>query len=114
MYCPRCKKLVDAEKCPYCKKKTRLPEADDPCLVTTKLQPFAEMLSDVLEQNGIPSMLMDCIGAGLSAILGSNIEQMNVYVTYENYDKAVEIADGLFSGDGEAVEEDDTHEEPIQ
>ena len=113
MYCPRCKKIVDGPKCPDCKKPTREPEDGDLCLLTEKPVPVAGMVEDVLRQNGIQSMRMGVLGAGLSTLLGSNIEYTRLYTTYADRPAALELIDELFGApisDSELLEETDETE----
>lgn len=122
MYCPRCKMIVDADKCPDCHKPTRKPEMDDVCLLIEKPLPIAAMVKDVLEQNGIPSMQMGVLGAGLSTLLGSNIEYARIYTTYSDHQNALELTDELFGAplvfdeeNPDEIAEDQTQEdEPTQ
>ena len=109
MYYTRCKQIVEGDKCPICKKPTRQPEQDDICLLTENQRPLIYMLSDVLEQNGIASMKMSDLGAGLTAMLGANTEYTRLYTTFADREKALELADELFNAPPIT---DDTEAEP--
>ena len=48
MYCEKCHRVFEGEKCPDCRKKAkREVEPDDVCLLTEKPQIWADMLSAV-------------------------------------------------------------------
>ena len=114
MYCPRCKQIVDAPKCPDCKKPTREPEDGDLCLLAEKPLPIAGMLKDVLAQNGIQTMQMGVLGAGLSTLLGSNIEYTRLYTTFADRPAALEITDEIFGAPIDPTEDaDETEGEEI-
>ena len=105
MYCPKCKHIVEGIKCPDCKKPTREPREDDVCLLTEKPAALGEMLADVLRQNGIQPLCMGALGAGLSTLLGANIEYLKIYTDYSDRERALELCDELFGGNtGEEAE----------
>ncbi|MBQ3669010.1 MAG: hypothetical protein II920_07280 [Clostridia bacterium] len=114
MYCPRCKLIVDESKCPECNKPTREPVAEDICLLTVQSRPFAEMLSDVLEQNGVPNMIMASLGAGITSVIGSNLERTKVFTAYSDRDKALELTDELFGGASEVADDELSDDENEQ
>lgn len=55
LLCAKCRHLVDAEQCSCCGSwETRVPESEDSCFLTTLTGPGAAVLSERLEQDGIP------------------------------------------------------------
>ncbi len=67
-------------------------------LLTEKEAMFAEMLMQVLRDNGIPCTAMPVQGAGFSLATGLQ-ERKNVYVPAEHIARARELHEELFSGD---------------
>ena len=109
LYCPGCKRLFEGEKCPACgKKHGRAPEGEDFCLVYSGGQIWADMASDVLEQNGIICMVQSSRGAAMAMLTGLLSDQYELYVPYASFDQAKEILDALFAS--VQTEEEDTEE----
>ena len=98
LYCERCGLLYDGEKCPQCKKAHgREPREDDLCLLAEKGQIEADMLADILEQNGVKSLLKGSQGAGLSMYTGLMLETFRIYVNYSDLDRAQELMEVFFT-----------------
>lgn len=98
MYCERCQRLVEGEKCPSCGKKCKRDvQADDLCLVRSIGQIWADMFCDVLQQNEIPYYKQSDIGAGMAMLTGLQMETFSIFVPYSRYEEAKETADALFS-----------------
>ena len=67
MYCERCSRIIEEERCPYCKsRRVREPEPKDPCFLTEQDYISSGILEDVLKQNDIPFLKKDVMGAGLA------------------------------------------------
>ena len=112
MYCEKCHRVFEGEKCPDCRKKAkREVEPDDVCLLTEKPQIWADMLSDVLEQNGIPFYTKGVFGAGLAIKIGPMNERFKVFVMYRDLERAGDIVDELFNTPVENGGDDDPEDE---
>ena len=65
MYCEKCNRIIDAERCPVCKsRKVREPEAKDPCYLTEQDYVSSGILEDMLKQNNISVLKERCDGSG--------------------------------------------------
>ncbi len=107
LYCEQCGLLYDGEKCPSCKKRDgREPRNDDLCLLSERGQIEADMLEDVLRQNGIRCLKKSVGGAGLAMLTGLILESFKIFVNYEDFGAAREIADAFFAPITEDTEED--------
>ena len=103
MYCEKCNRIIEAERCPFCKsRKTREPEAKDPCYLTEQDYISSGILEDVLKQNNIPYLKKDVMGAGLAIKVGPMFERSRFYVPFEQWSRATAITEHLFSGAEEA------------
>ncbi len=109
LYCGDCKVVFEGEgRCPFCGGKRKAPpEADDVCMLCEKEQIWSEVLSDVLEKNGIPHLCHNVYGAGIAMKMGPMFERVIFYVKYKDLDAAREIVTELFSNEGEAEGETD-------
>ena len=111
MYCERCSRIVEEERCPYCKnRKLREPEAKDPCLLTEQDYITSGILEDVLKQNSIPFLKKGVMGAGLAIKVGPMLERSRFYVPFELLESASAVADELLGapeGDTEPEETDE-------
>ena len=98
MYCEKCKRIIDGERCPACKsRKVREPQADDLCLLTEQDYISSGILEDVLKQNNIPFLKKEVMGAGLAIKVGPMLDRSRFYVMYDILDKARPIVDDLFA-----------------
>jgi len=106
VYCEQCKRLTEAEgRCPYCgNRNLREPADGDWCRVYEGIQLWADMACDVLKQNEIPSLVQSSRGAAMAVLTGMYSDTCEVYVAYQDYARAEEIVQELFSPD--AVVED--------
>ena len=106
MYCEQCKRLTEAEgRCPYCgNRNLREPADGDWCRVYEGIQLWADMAGDVRKQNEIPSLVQSSRGAAMAVLTGMYSDTCEVYVAYQDYARAEEIVQELFSPD--AVVED--------
>ena len=113
MYCENCHRLVEGDKCPVCRKKCkREVQEDDLCLVCSISQIWADMLSDVLQQNDIPYYKQSDIGAGMAMFTSLQLETFSIFVPFSHYEEAKGISDALFSqvqdeNEDEESEQDD-------
>ena len=98
MYCEKCKRIIQEERCPFCKRSiVREPVAEDLCLVTELDYISSGILEDVLRQNGIHFLKKGVMGAGMAIKVGPMLERSRFYVTYDLLEKASSVADELFA-----------------
>ena len=105
MYCEKCKRIIEAERCPVCKsRKVREPSPKDPCFLTEQGYIHSGILEDILKQNGLPFLKKDVMGAWLAIKVGPMLDRSRFYVPYERLEEAESIVDELFSRTGEENE----------
>jgi hypothetical protein len=113
MYCERCSRIVEEERCPVCGgRKLREPGPKDPCFVTEQDFISSGILEDVLKQNGIPFLIKNVLGAGLAIKVGPMLDRSRFYVPYERLEEARTVAEELFSAAGEEEASEEEPEEP--
>ena len=102
LYCTKCQRLTEGEKCPACNRSRALrqPRADDPVLLCTVRYVLAAMIEPLLEEEKIPYAKHTL---GSSALLGgvSFLENYAFYVPYAAYAGALELLTGIFAEDEE-------------
>lgn len=92
-YCDKCKRLQDSEQCALCRgKSTRLPKADDECLLTECEMLFGEMLSEALRDRQIPFYFKALRGAGLTMRIGPYCDVYRFYVPFSHWEEACDVA----------------------
>lgn len=97
MYCEKCCRIIEADRCPVCKsKRVREPEAKDPCFLTEQDYLSSGILEDLLKQNGIPYLKKDVMGAGLAIKVGPMLERSRFYVPFEQLESARAVAEEVF------------------
>ena len=97
MYCEKCSRIIEADRCPVCKsKRVREPEAKDPCFLTEQDYLSSGILEDLLKQNGIPYLKKDVMGAGLAIKVGPMLERSRFYVPFEQLESARAVAEEVF------------------
>ena len=107
MYCEKCSRIVEADRCPVChSRKTREPEARDPCYLTERDYISSGMLEDVLNQNHIPYLKKDVMGAGMAIKVGPMLERSRFYVPFEKLGSATALMEDLFSAADETENEE--------
>ena len=103
MYCEKCCRIIEADRCPVCKsKRVREPEAKDPCFLTEQDYLSSGILEDLLKQNGIPYLKKDVMGAGLAIKVGPMLERSRFYVPFEQLESARAVAEEVFLRNHEA------------
>ena len=107
MYCKHCRQVMDNDFCPDCRKATRVPEADDICFLAEREHPWSDILCDVLKQEGIPFLRHSNLGHGLTTLIGRGLELESIYVNWQDWNKALDVAEGLFSEEVEILWEED-------
>ena len=96
MYCEKCCRIFEGDRCPNCKKsKIRQPEQGDPCLLTEESYISSTILEDLLKQNHIPFLKKNVMGAGLAIKVGPMLDRSRFYVPYRELEKARLVADEL-------------------
>ena len=105
MYCEKCCRIIEGDRCPVCKsRKVREPEPNDLCLLTEQDYISSGILEDILKQNSIPYLKKGVMGAGLAIKVGPMLDRSRFYVPYERLEEAESIVDELFSRTGEENE----------
>ena len=98
MYCTRCQTAYEDDRCPVCgSKKGRPVHAEDICFLAEEDQLQADLLEDILHQEGIPVMKKSTIGAGMAMKAGTLFERFRFYTRYEHLARAREILEELHS-----------------
>lgn len=98
LYCEKCMLLTNGPKCVRCDgKKLREVRTSDFCFLDEQPLMWAQMLCDVLTQNGVECFLRSVLGAGMGTVLGANLDRQRVFVPYEKLDAAKEIDLELFA-----------------
>jgi len=107
MYCERCRRIVEGDKCPECGKLCKRDvKDDDACFLWSGGQIWADMVCDVLNQENIPNFKQGSIGAAMAVLTGLSAETFSVFVPYSHYEQAKEIAESLFQeNEAEAEQE---------
>ena len=98
MYCEKCKRIIDAGRCPACgSRKVREPAPDDLCFLTEQDYLSSGILEDMLKQRGIPFLIKNVMGAGLAIKVGPMLDRSRFYVPYSNLKNAEALVEDLFS-----------------
>ena len=106
LYCPNCQILYDEGRCPACGRALgREPRSGDLCVLTEKPQIEADMLEDVLRQNGIKCLKQSVSGAAIALYTGLYLESFRLLVLYPQWEAARDIMDQFFSADCEILQE---------
>ena len=104
MYCEKCKRIIETELCPFCKRsKVREPEQGDLCFLTEQDYISSGILEDILKQNSIPYLKKDVMGAGLAIKVGPMLDRSRFYVSYEQLSNAKTVVDELFARSEESA-----------
>ena len=102
MYCEKCCRIIEVERCPFCRsRKVREPEPKDPCLLTEQDYISSGILEDLLKQNSIPYLKKDVMGAGLAIKVGPMLDRSRFYIPFGQYEEAKELVEEVFSSGGE-------------
>jgi len=98
LYCEKCLSLRNESKCPECKGKLRPVTDGDFCFLVEKEVMWAQMIRDLLKDNGIDSVYRPVLGAGLSMYSGPSLDRHRLYVPYALLPQAQEILETFFAG----------------
>ena len=109
LYCEECGVLYEEGRCPVCRKTHgRAPREDDPCFVAEKGQIDADILEDILRQNGIPCLKKSVSGAAIAVYTGRLLETFRVFVNFSQWEEACAIERSFFSAPAQFVEDDES------
>ena len=115
LYCEACCVLYEEGRCPVCHSAHgREPRDDDPCFVAEKTQIDADILEDVLRQNGIPCLKKSVSGAAIAVYTGRFLESFRIYVNFAQWEQANAIERDFFSAPAEFIQEDDMQQSEEQ
>ena len=107
MYCEKCCRIFEDDRCPHCKRsKVRPPEQNDPCFLTEENYVTSTILEDLLKQNNIPFLKKDVMGAGMAIKVGPMLERSRFYVPFNVFEKAGCIAEAL-NNDSQEIHPDE-------
>ena len=99
MYCEKCCRVFDSDRCPACRKGiVREPGPKDPCLLTEQDYLFSGILEDMLKQNDIPFLKKDVMGAGMAIKVGPMLERSRFYVPFDHLEKAAAVLEEVLPG----------------
>ena len=105
MYCEKCCRIIEEERCPFCRsRKVRAPGAKDPCFLAEQDYLSSGILEDLLKQSGIPYLKKDVMGAGMAIKVGPMLERSRFYVPYDHLDAARALLEDLLTPAETAVE----------
>lgn len=98
MYCEKCCRIIETDRCPVCKKSlVREPGPQDPCFLAEQDYLFSGILEDVLKQKGIPFLKKDVMGAGMAIKVGPMLERSRFYVMFDRLPEAEAVLKELFA-----------------
>ena len=105
MYCENCMRIIEEERCPVCgNKRIRMPEPTDPCFLTELDYVSSGILEDLLQQNGIPFLKRNVMGAGMAIRVGPMLDRSRFYIPCDRFGEAETLAAELSSNWEETTE----------
>ncbi len=106
MYCERCRRIVEGEKCPECGKACVRDVRDgDLCLLYSGGQIWADMACDILRQENVPFIREGTLGAAMAVLTGLSAETFNIFVPFSSLETARELTLAVFPQPGAEEEE---------
>ena len=98
MFCEKCKRIIEADHCPFCRhSKVREPEQGDLCFLTEQDYISSGILEDILKQNSIPYLKKGVMGAGLAIKVGPMLDRSRFYVAYSQLANAMSVVNGFLT-----------------
>lgn len=94
LFCENCNEFTENDVCPKCGASTREPQDNDMCFVEELGGLGKSMYADALSNNDVPFVVMP-IHEGFSRM--NTPKGYKIYVRYDNYGKATEILNTIFS-----------------
>lgn len=99
MYCVRCNRIVNGDKCPGCGSRgLRLPRAEDYCFLTEPEPLWVRALEDLLADNGVEYVTRNVFGVAHAKMTGVP-ERVRFFVRYGQYHQAKELEQAFFSAE---------------
>lgn len=96
-YCENCRLVIEDGICPRCySSRLREPQNGDFCLLTERNVTIAQMLMELLKDNGIECVFTPVLGAGLATKLGPIMERNRLFVPYEKLTQADALQKAFF------------------
>ena len=96
MYCTRCQTVYEDDRCPICgSRKSRPVLPEDICFLAEEDSLQADILEDLLKQEGVPFLKKSTVGAGMAMKAGAIFERFRFYVRYEHLNKAKELLEDI-------------------
>lgn len=90
-YCESCKYLFESSTCPECGSRNLRPvEDNDYCFLIECSSTYGKMLAEILENEKIPCTMIPS-GNGTRSALGLNLENLQLFVPYQFYDRASDL-----------------------
>ena len=100
MFCSNCNLLTSHSRCPACgSRDLRQPTDLDFCFLCEKETIWSAPLSDILNDNHIPFVTRNVLGAGLAAKMGPALERIRFYVPYLQLETAQKLELEFFSAE---------------
>ena len=95
-YCERCHVAVPEERCPVCGQ-SHLPavRGDDYCFLVEKEDMWAQMLLEILEDNGVHPICHDAMDV-VWVMRGGEKSRQRIYVPFRHWDLAQELMQEAF------------------
>ena len=105
LYCSNCQILCANQRCPQCGgKRLREPEANDPVFLLQEGGEQAFLLANILQENGIPFLKAEELGAGVTLRVGAGNENYRFFVPYGALAHCQKLVGGVFPEAGRPCE----------
>jgi len=94
-YCENCHLLNERDYCQSCRKKNlRTPDKNDYCFLVEVDSMFGGMFLGILEEENVSYSYMPS-GNGVRSFFGLKLENLKIFITYEFFEKAKELLNGI-------------------
>lgn len=95
-YCERCHVAVQGEQCPVCgRSKVRPVQGDDYCFLVEKEDMWAQLLQEILEDNGVHPISHDSMDV-VWVMRGGELSRQCIYVPFRHLELARELMQAAF------------------